>query len=153
MRLTRSVSYAVSVLLNVERRSARQSLTAAEISRDCQFPPRFLYRILRRLVDSGLLTGVSGPGGGYRLARSARRITLLEIVEAVEGPQKPTTLEPVCRTHRRSIDLINRLCAQNAKQFQDSLRGVTLATLDRGGVPPKKTARRSVKKRPKRTPR
>lgn len=139
MRLTRSVSYAVSVLLNVERGGAESAMTAAQISRGCQFPPRFLYRILRRLVDSGLLTGVSGPGGGYRLARPARQVTLEEIVVAVEGPQDPSELEAVCRAHQPAIDAVNRLCADAAQQFQRALSQTTLATLAKA-KPQKKRA-------------
>src|SRR5688500_5065483 len=88
MRLTGSVSYAVGVLLKVEREGKGEAMTAARIARGARFPPRFLYRILRRLVDAGLLTGVSGPGGGYALARRPRRINLLDIVTAVEGPDE-----------------------------------------------------------------
>lgn len=146
MRLTRSVSYAVSVLLNVERRGRDEILTAAQISRHCEFPPRFLYRILRRLVDSSLLNGVSGPGGGYRLARPARQITLLEIVEAVEGPQEPSILEPVCRTHQGAIDVVNSVCRQTATQFTTTLAKTTLAALEKRKVAKKPARRRSAKR-------
>lgn len=129
MRLTRSVGYAVSVLLNVERRGARVTMTAADISRNCQFPPRFLYRILRRLVDSGLLTGVSGPGGGYRLARGAETVTLQEIVVAVEGPQDAGQLESACAAHQLAIDSINELCATTARRFNADLKRVKLSDL------------------------
>lgn len=129
MKLTRSVSYAVGVLLNVEPSGPRQTMTAARISEGCEFPPRFLYRILRRLVDSGLLKGVSGPGGGYQLARPASKITLLQIVEAVEGEQKGSRLPPVCKGHAPAMRLVNAVCASAAKRFSDELSQVTLAKL------------------------
>lgn len=146
MKLTRSVSYAVGVLLNVERRGLRQTMTAAQISKNCEFPPRFLYRILRRLVDSQLLTGVSGPGGGYRLARSARQITLLEIVEAVEGPQVPSILEPVCRAHQGPIDAVNQLCDDAARQFRAALAKTTLASIERQKKRKKESRRKTRRK-------
>ena len=49
-------------------------------------PKRFLLRPLKALVTAGLLRSAPGPGGGYRLGRPAARITLLEVVEAVDGP-------------------------------------------------------------------
>ncbi len=79
MRLTRSVSYAVGILLQIQELAKGGPVTAAQIARGCRFPPRFLYRILRRLVDAGILRGTSGPGGGYALLKLPQRITLLDI--------------------------------------------------------------------------
>ena len=92
--------------------------TATKIARKDQFPPRFLYRVLRRLVDAGILTGVSGPGGGYALAKAPEKISLAEIVEAVEGPQDATVLEPVAAFHAAAIRQINGLCEKNAVAFR-----------------------------------
>jgi Rrf2 family protein len=137
----------VGILLNVDRARAVGPLTASHIARRTQFPPRFLYRVLRRLVDAGLMTGVSGPGGGYALAKPPGKITLLEIVEAVEGPQEATVLEPVASRHSAAIQLINALCESNAAAFRKRLRGTTLAQLDR--ALPKKTKRTKSKRRAK----
>jgi Rrf2 family protein len=46
----------------------------------------FLLKALKLLVDGGLLRSQKGPQGGYRLARPASKITLLDVVEAVDGP-------------------------------------------------------------------
>ncbi|MBL9122686.1 MAG: Rrf2 family transcriptional regulator [Planctomycetaceae bacterium] len=129
MQLTRSVSYAIGILLNVERARSAGPVTATKIARRDQFPPRFLYRVLRRLVDAGILTGVSGPGGGYALARPAKKISLAEIVEAVEGPQEATVLEPVAAFHAPAIKRINLLCEQNAAAFRRALKSTSLAQL------------------------
>src|ERR1700704_3080893 len=106
-------------------------MTAARITKHCKFPPRFLYRVLRRLVDAGLLIGTSGPGGGYTLAKRRRPITLLDIVKAVESPPEASTLEPVCKKHARPIRAINRISAQNAKRFSTALNKLTLSRLAR----------------------
>ena len=129
MKLTRSVSYAVGILLQIEDTRQRSPVTAATIARDCKFPPRFLYRVLRRLVDAGLLVGTSGPSGGYMLAKAAQRITLLEVVEAVESPPEPSVLEPVRAKHRRTVAGINRICRINSDRFRQDLARTTLAKL------------------------
>ncbi len=129
MKLTRSVSYALGVLLQIERLSAAGPVTAARIARGCRFPPRFLYRVLRRLVDAGILQGTSGPGGGYALAKRPRRITMLEVASAVESGPEPTVLMPVAPSHRRAIARLNRLCKQSAQEFAESLGRLTLADL------------------------
>jgi Rrf2 family protein len=50
-----------------------------------------LAKVHQRLVRAGLVRAIRGPHGGFQLARPAREITLLEIVQAVEGPFAPTT--------------------------------------------------------------
>jgi Rrf2 family iron-sulfur cluster assembly transcriptional regulator len=131
MKLTRSVSYAVGILLRVHAHKEEGAMTAAQIAKGCKFPPRFLYRVLRRLVDAGIITGVSGPGGGYALARPATAITLLQVVTAVEGTQRGNDLTPVHPKQKSAIRRINALCKQNEQQFHQSLKRVTLATLAR----------------------
>jgi Rrf2 family iron-sulfur cluster assembly transcriptional regulator len=129
MKLTRSVSYAVGVLLGVQQSRGDGPVPAASISRAGKYPPRFLYRVLRRLVDAGLLTGTSGPGGGYSLARPARKITLLDIVTAVEGKPTATKLDAISPAHRPAMRAINRITEASARRFRHDLAGVTLAKL------------------------
>lgn len=52
-------------------------------------PERFLLQVLRTLVNEGLLKSTRGVDGGYRLAKPASQISLLDIVEAVDGPIQP----------------------------------------------------------------
>ena len=131
MKLTRSVSYAVGILLKISDGRSRDPMTATQISKGAKFPPRFLYRVLRRLVDAGLLEGISGPGGGYRLAKSPSRISLLDIVRAVKGDHEPTVLPYVSPKHRKAIKHINGLTKKNAEIFGRELKRVTLSALKR----------------------
>jgi Rrf2 family protein len=48
-------------------------------------PREFLAKIFRQLVEGGILASAKGPGGGFSLARPAHDITLLQIIEAVDG--------------------------------------------------------------------
>jgi len=131
MKLTLSVSYGIGVLLQIEDLARDGPVTAARIARGCRFPPRFLYRVLRKLVDAGLLRGTSGPGGGYALAKAPDAISLLEIVRGVESGLDPSVLEPACNAQRPAISYVNDLCVRNAKVFADELSQVTLADLER----------------------
>jgi Rrf2 family iron-sulfur cluster assembly transcriptional regulator len=149
MKLSSSVSYAVGVLLQVHVKGQDGPTTAATIAAGCKFPPRFLYRILRRLVDAGLLTGVSGPGGGYALARKPRRISLLDVVTAVEGPLETSQLPPVCIHHRSAMRLVNQATARIGRQSARELAKVNLdklvRVLPKGKGKPKARARRSAR--------
>lgn len=131
MKLTLSVSYGVGVLLKIQEQTRTGPVTAARIARGCRFPPRFLYRVLRKLVDAGLLSGTSGPGGGYALARRPQEITLLDIVRGVESGPEPSELPPACSTQRAAIEQINGICRRSALQFADELSHVSLADLER----------------------
>jgi len=132
MKLTLSVGYGIGVLLQIQERAGDGPMTAAEISRGCDFPRRFLYRVLHKLVDAGLLSGTSGPGGGYALARRPERITLWDIVHSVDSGVEPSKLTASCARQSPAIRRINRLCEQNAKRFADELRHVSLADLSAG---------------------
>lgn len=133
MKLTRSVGYAVGILLRVASVKTSGPMTASAIAEGCEFPPRFLYRVLRRLVDAGLLQGVSGPGGGYQLARPPKDITLLDVVSAIDGPPSPSLLEPSSRRQKKSFDLINSLCAAHVESCTHELSKLTLAKLVAAG--------------------
>jgi Rrf2 family protein len=131
MKLTRSVGYGVGILLRVDSLSGGEPVTATAIGEGCQFPPRFLYRVLRRLVDARLLAGVPGPGGGYRLTRSLREISLLEVVEAFEGLARPEPLKPASRKHRGAIRFVNDLADAETARVTARLARVSLAKLAR----------------------
>jgi len=145
MKLTRSVSYAIGILVQIHQLAGEGQVTAARISRGCRFPPRFLYRILRRLVDAGLLRGTSGPGGGYALGKPPKKITLLDIVSAVESAPEAGVLTPVCNKQRKAIDEVNRVCARCTKLFVAELGDISLLDL----LEPKKKRSRRTSSRAK----
>lgn len=129
MKLTRSVGYAVGILLRVEGGGDAGPMTADAISKGCKFPPRFLYRVLRRLVDAGLLQGVSGPRGGYSLAKKPRQIRLLDIILAVDEADDGPGLVPVQKSQQRAIAFINDICRRELERFRQEMARITLAQL------------------------
>jgi Rrf2 family protein len=58
----------------------------SEISQQVAVPQAFLSKIMKELVGGGLVSSQTGPGGGYRLSRTADDISFRDIVELVEGP-------------------------------------------------------------------
>src|SRR5205823_5393324 len=68
-------------------RQERTVYTAChDLARTLDLPERSLLQVLRPLVLAGVLDPLPGPGGGYRLARPAAAITVLEVGEVVDGP-------------------------------------------------------------------
>ena len=81
-------------------RHSEQRCTNQEIAHVLKGSSHHLAKVMQRLVRVGLVDSIRGPQGGFRLARPAEQITLLEIYEAVEGPLQQAgclSAEPVCR--------------------------------------------------------
>jgi Rrf2 family protein len=85
MKLTRAAEYAVRVVLYLSRRPAGELVTRRELAEEMQIPPPFLAKVSQQLARLGILVIHRGARGGYVLARPPEEITLLEVVEGVEG--------------------------------------------------------------------
>jgi Rrf2 family protein len=83
--LGRKGDYSVRAVLDIANH-AGQRRKSREIAEDMDIPARYLPQILANLVVHGILSAEAGPTGGYLLARPATDITLLDVVEASEGP-------------------------------------------------------------------
>lgn len=86
MQITRAGEYGVLGLLNLVRRGSGATAMIDEVSREEAIPPSFLGKIFQSLARAGLVRSVRGAGGGFRLLRAAERISVLEVIEAVQGP-------------------------------------------------------------------
>jgi FeS assembly SUF system regulator len=86
MRLTHLADYAVVMMTAAARRPQGERLSAAALAAETGVPLPTAQKLAGKLGAAGLLHVVRGAGGGFTLARSADRISLAEMVEAVEGP-------------------------------------------------------------------
>jgi Rrf2 family protein len=86
MKLSRTVSYALKAMVALASEAGESPVCCKHLAEVGGMPERFLLQILRTLVTHNLLRSVRGVYGGYCLARDPREITLLEIVEAIDGP-------------------------------------------------------------------
>src|SRR5690606_10456395 len=85
LRVTRLTDYA-TVVLTVLATQPESVLSAAELAERSGLEAPTVSKVLKPLAQAGLLEGFRGARGGYRLARPASQISLVEIVEAMEGP-------------------------------------------------------------------
>lgn len=86
MQITRRADYAVRTMLDVAGMAAGTVALTHEVAARQGVPPPFLAKIVLALVRAGLLRSHRGAGGGIALARPADQITLLQVIEAVDGP-------------------------------------------------------------------
>jgi Rrf2 family protein len=85
MLVTRETDYAVRTVLYLARERDR-SANATEIAQVMHIPKSFLAKILQRLVRHHILHSMRGVNGGFMLAKKPSEITLLAVLEAIQGP-------------------------------------------------------------------
>ncbi len=91
LELTRRGDYAVRAMLSLSRRADGERLSVRRIADEMEIPARFLPQVMSDLGRAGLVEATTGRNGGYRLARPASEITILEVIEAVEGDSRRRT--------------------------------------------------------------
>ena len=90
-------------------------------------PERFLLKVLKPLADRGILRSMKGPNGGYRLARPASEINMLEILEAVDGPIRG--LAPPTQDGSPLNGKLEVICKQAAEATRKHLEKVKMSEL------------------------
>jgi Rrf2 family iron-sulfur cluster assembly transcriptional regulator len=85
MQITRAGEYGVLGLMHLARRKAGQRAMIDEVSRQERIPKSFLGKIFQQLARAGLVRSVRGSHGGFALLKSPDEISVLQIIEAVEG--------------------------------------------------------------------
>ena len=86
MQITRQADYAVRAVLNLSKMSNGGRAPTSKIAHDQHIPPSFLAKIVSQLSVAGVVQTSRGARGGVSLSRPPSAITLLEVVEAIDGP-------------------------------------------------------------------
>jgi Rrf2 family protein len=86
VEITQQADYAVRAVLDLTLQTTSNRVASDGIARRQNIPAAFLTKILTRLAVAGLVVTQRGANGGTRLARSPETITLLDVIEAIDGP-------------------------------------------------------------------
>jgi Rrf2 family protein len=113
MKLSRTVAYAVRATLQLAKSDSATPVPCSQLAAAGNMPERFLLQILRSLVTHGILRSTRGVDGGYSLVRSPHEVSLLEVIEAIEGPL--STGEP----------LSEGITEESQSRLTEALRAVT----------------------------
>jgi Rrf2 family protein len=92
MKVSRTVAYALHAALQLARSESSGPVPCSRLASEGQMPERFLLQILRNLVNHGILGSTRGIDGGYTLERQPTDVSLLDVIEAVEGPYDSSLL-------------------------------------------------------------
>lgn len=86
MQITRQADYAIRAILYLAHLGPDEKASTSQIAEEKDIPLSFLAKIIAQLSVAGLLQTMRGARGGVTLARPAKDINLLEVVEAIDGP-------------------------------------------------------------------
>jgi len=130
MELTRKGEYAIRGIVYLATRPGDQVCLLSDIAAAVDVPPTFLAKIFQQFSKMGLVKSYRGTGGGFILGRAADKITLLEVVEAVEGPIIPNRCVPGGDECDRSISCkVHPVWVNVQKQVREILASVSLKEL------------------------
>jgi Rrf2 family protein len=86
MQITRQADYALRAVIYLSQLRPEERAATSQIAQEQRIPPSFLAKIVSQLSVAGLLQTSRGARGGVSLARTPQEITVLDVVEAIDGP-------------------------------------------------------------------
>lgn len=131
MRLTTKGRYAVTAMLDLAINHDQESVTLRNIAENQKISLSYLEQLFAKLRKNDLVKGMRGPGGGYRLARSADEISIAEIIIAVDEPIEFTDCHGLenCKGGERCLS--HHLWVQLTDQLEGFLSSIYLGALMR----------------------
>ncbi|WP_308312529.1 Rrf2 family transcriptional regulator [Streptomyces sp. ISL-11] len=103
MRMSEGVEWALHTCLNLAWVGPEKAVPAARLAAFYDLPPAYLSKQLQALVQAEIASSSSGPKGGFRLAREPEIITLMDIVTAIEGPERAFRCSEIRRRAPQSL--------------------------------------------------
>jgi Rrf2 family protein len=132
MKISRKADYAMRAALYIAQQPNGSRNSINQIADSEQIPRDFLAKILKELTRARLLRSYQGVHGGYVLARSPKQISLLDIVEAMDGPlglDLCVREDNGCDRRHHSHTAMRPFFARMQKQARSSLKRATLVSL------------------------
>lgn len=129
MRLTTKGRYAVTAMLDLAYHSDTKPVTLTEIARRQDISLSYLEQLFAKLRRAGMVTGVRGPGGGYRLSRPADAINVADIITAVDESVDSTRCGGKGNCQNNQPCLTHELWVGLSEQIRTYLAGISLEDL------------------------
>jgi Rrf2 family protein len=101
LQISRKIDYGLRAMIHLASLPEGRIASLQDLSSTLHLPREFLAKILKVLAGRGIVRSARGAHGGYQLARSARDISFLEVIEAVEGPVQLN----ICLDHKDRCDV------------------------------------------------
>jgi Rrf2 family protein len=128
--------YAVRAMLELSAEGGTRQVTGEALANAQQIPVKFLENILVDLRRAGLVASQRGAEGGYRLARPASRITVADVIRAVDGPLANVRgMRPEDAEYEGPAEALRDVWVAMRAALRSVLERVTLADLAAGSLP------------------
>jgi Rrf2 family protein len=116
LKLSRKTLLALEAVIDIAFNARPEPVQAKEITQRQGVPQRYLEQVMQQLVRAGILKGVRGPRGGYRLAKERRRISVGDVVRVAESieDEESQSAEP-------KSDLGTRIVSPLIQSLQDEV--------------------------------
>jgi FeS assembly SUF system regulator len=131
LKVSKLTDYGIGLMTSLARRESPDPVTARELSEVMGLPLPTVSKLLKVLSGQGLLLSTRGASGGYALARTPEQITLVDMVEALDGPMALTE----CSGSAACACELEVACGLKAnwnwinQQLLGTLRGITLQNM------------------------
>ncbi len=136
MRLSTKGRYSVTAMLDLAIHDKAGPVTLADISQCQGISLSYLEQIFAKLRKGGLVNGIRGPGGGYRLSRPASEISIGEIIRVVDESLDVTRCGGTADCDNGKACLTHELWTELSQRLYEFLDGITLSQfVDRPGIP------------------
>jgi Rrf2 family protein len=135
MQITRAADYALRVMIYLAGMPPRARASRAELAEGAGCPRQFLSKILQRLTRAGLIISHRGNTGGFELPEAQRRASVLQVMEAIEGPiHLNLCLDPAQSCDRKDSCAFQSVCARAQDALGDVFRQATLEEMARSTI-------------------
>jgi Rrf2 family transcriptional regulator, iron-sulfur cluster assembly transcription factor len=129
VRLTTKGRYAVTAMLDLAFHSQKKPVTLTDIATRQTISLSYLEQLFARLRRAGMVKGVRGPGGGYKLNRKASDINIADIIAAVDEQIDSTRCGGEANCQKHQACLTHDLWMGLSDQIRNYLKSITLAEL------------------------
>jgi Rrf2 family protein len=129
MKISNTCSYVISAMTHIAAKPEGSLTPNTSICEAAKLPERYVLQLLRKLVNAGVLVSVRGVQGGYKLAGPASKITILEIVEAIDGPVEGVKASDFEGLVPASVGVVAAAFKALAADTRKRLSAITLADL------------------------
>jgi len=136
MRVSAKSDYALRALIEIASRSDGSPVSAEELGRLQDIPHGFLQAILADLRRAGIVMSVRGQSGGWRMAGPTTKVSVADIIRAVDGPLVSVYgLRPEAVTYNDSAEVLQLVWIAARANLRDVFEHVTVAMLADGKLP------------------
>ncbi|MFZ2501337.1 MAG: Rrf2 family transcriptional regulator [Nocardioides sp.] len=142
MRVSTKADYALRALIEMAGRDGGRPVSAEELGKAQDIPHGFLQAILADLRRAGLVVAQRGQHGGWRLLLDPERISVADVIRAVDGPLVSVYgLRPESVSYNASAQILQHVWIAARSSLREVFEDVTIRHLADGALPPEVAAR------------